>query len=76
MLEVKFYESADDALLKFAIIISRSNGKWVICKYKVTDFDRILSHNEQLQQEGMKEGFIIKGNIVYRRDGKISHCQE
>lgn len=34
MLEVKFYDTVDDALLKLAVIISRSNGKWVFCKHK------------------------------------------
>lgn len=34
MLEVKFYDTVDDALLKFAVIISQSNGKWVFCKHK------------------------------------------
>ena len=27
MLEVKFYDTVDDDLLKFAVIISQSNGK-------------------------------------------------
>jgi len=34
MVEVKFYDKVDDALLKFAVIIARSNGKWVFCKHK------------------------------------------
>ena len=29
MVEVKFYDTVDDSLLKFAVIISQSNGKWV-----------------------------------------------
>lgn len=33
-MQVKFYESVDDGLLKFAVIISKSNGKWVFCKHK------------------------------------------
>ncbi len=33
-MEVKFYESVDDSLLKFAVIIAKSNGKWVFCKHK------------------------------------------
>ena len=33
-MQVKFYEKADDSLLKFAVIISRHNGKWVFCKHK------------------------------------------
>ena len=34
MLEVKFYENVADELLKFAVIISKANGKWVFCKHK------------------------------------------
>ena len=34
MVEVKFYDKVDDELLKFAVIIARSNGKWVFCKHK------------------------------------------
>ena len=37
MLEVKFYEVVDDALLKFAVIVSKANGKWVFCKHKERD---------------------------------------
>lgn len=37
MLEVKFYDEADDKLLKFAVIITRSAGKWVFCKHRERD---------------------------------------
>ena len=33
MTQVKFYDSVDDSLLKFAVIIAKSNGKWVFCKH-------------------------------------------
>lgn len=33
-MEVKFYESMEDGLLKFAVIVSRTDGKWVFCKHK------------------------------------------
>ena len=33
MFEVKFYERVDDELLKFAVILSRTQGKWVFCKH-------------------------------------------
>lgn len=36
-MEVKFYDTVNDELLKFAVIISRSNGKWVFCKHKERD---------------------------------------
>ena len=34
MLEVKFYDQVEDNLLKFAVIISKTDGKWVFCKHK------------------------------------------
>jgi 8-oxo-dGTP diphosphatase len=34
MLKVNFYKCIDDELLKFAVIVSKSNGKWVFCKHK------------------------------------------
>ncbi len=37
MTEVKFYDRADDSLLKFAVVITRSNGQWVFCKHKKRD---------------------------------------
>lgn len=33
-MEVRFYEKIEDSLLKFAVIISRSDGKWVFCRHK------------------------------------------
>ena len=37
MVKVRFYDRVDDSLLKFAVIIARSNGKWVFCKHKKRD---------------------------------------
>ena len=34
MLQVKFYDEVNDELLKFAVIISKTDGKWVFCKHK------------------------------------------
>lgn len=33
-MQVNFYDTVDDALLKFAVIISKYDGKWVFCKHK------------------------------------------
>lgn len=33
-MKVNFYETIDDALLRFAVIISKHNGKWVFCKHR------------------------------------------
>ena len=45
-MEVKFYDTVNDELLKFAVIISQSNGKWVFCKHKERDTyeDRRRTH--------------------------------
>ena len=36
-MEVKFYESAKDHLLKFAVILSKYKEKWVFCKHRKRD---------------------------------------
>lgn len=33
-MKVNFYDKIDDSLLKFAVIISKYEGKWVFCKHK------------------------------------------
>lgn len=37
MTNVRFYEKVDDKLLKFAVIISKHDNKWVFCKHKERD---------------------------------------
>ena len=34
MVEVKFYDEVDDSLLKFAVIIAKSDDQWVFCKHQ------------------------------------------
>ena len=60
MLEVKFYDTVDDSLLKFAVIISQSNGKWVFCKHKERDtYEAPGGHRERGYRSGFKR-FIEK----------------
>ena len=82
MLEVKFYDSVDDSLLKFAVIISQSNGKWVFCKHKERDTyevpggyredgENILeTAKRELQEETGAVKFDIKPICVYSVTGK------
>lgn len=37
MTKVQFYESVEDSLLRFAVIIAKVGGKWVFCKHKERD---------------------------------------
>ena len=32
--EVRFYDSVEDFLIKFAVILARADGKWVFCKHR------------------------------------------
>ena len=34
MVEVKFFDEVNDSLLKFAVIIAKSDDKWVFCKHQ------------------------------------------
>lgn len=34
MVEVNFYDQVDDELLTFAVIIAKTNGKWIFCKHR------------------------------------------
>ena len=82
MLKVKFYDSVDDSLLKFAVIVSQSNGKWVFCKHKERDkYEVPGGHREpeesiletarrELQEETGALKFEIKPICVYSVIGK------
>ena len=77
MLEVKFYDTVDDSLLKFAVIISQSNGKWVFCKHKERDTYEVPGgHREageniletakrELQEETGAIKFALKQNVQF-----------
>lgn len=48
MTEVKFYESIEDDLLRFAVIISKTQSKYIFCKHKDRDTWEIPGgHREQ-----------------------------
>lgn len=81
---IKNYDTADDSLLKFAVIISQSNGKWVFCKHKERDtYEAPGGHREvgediletarrELQEETGATRFDIKPICVYSVTGKNS----
>lgn len=82
MTEVKFYDNTDDDLLKFAVIISKANGKFVFCKHKERNTYEIPGgHREkgetvleaakrELKEETGAVDFTIKPVCVYSVKGK------
>ena len=82
MIEVKFYENVDDGLLKFAVIIAKTNGKWVFCKHRDRDTYEVPGgHREdgeeiletakrELKEETGAVEFDIKPICVYSVKGK------
>lgn len=36
-MEVKFYDNIDDDKLKFAVIVTRYQDKWLLCKHRQRD---------------------------------------
>lgn len=81
-IEVKFYDNIADELLKFAVIISKTNGKWVFCKHKGRDTYEVPGGRRELgesiietakrelaEETGAVE-FDIKPICVYSVKGK------
>ena len=82
MVEVKFYDRVDDSLLKFAVIITKTEGKWVFCKHRERDTYEVPGgHREngetiletakrELREETGATSFDIKPVCVYSVKGK------
>lgn len=72
----------DDRLLKFAVIISKTNGKWVFCRHKERDTyevpgghrengeDIFAAARRELREETGAVDFTIKPVCIYSVKGK------
>ena len=81
-IQVNFYEQVEDELLKFAVIISKTDGKWVFCKHKTRNTYEVPGgHREmgetifetaerELREETGAIDFNISPICVYSVKGK------
>lgn len=69
MTEVRFYNNVDDNLLKFAVIISKSDGKWVFCKHKERNTYEIpgghREEGEEILETAKRELYEETGAVVF-----------
>lgn len=77
MTQVRFYDAADDRLLKFAVIAARHRGRWVFCRHKARDtFEIPGGHREageaiddtarrELREETGAVDFTLRPVCVY-----------
>lgn len=70
MVEVKFYDEVDDKLLKYAVIIAKTNGKWIFCKHKERDTYEIPGGHrepgENILDAAKRELYEETGAIKYK----------
>ncbi len=68
-MKVNFYETVDDKLLKFAVIISKHNGKWVFCKHKERSTYEIpgghREPNEDISETAKRELYEETGALQF-----------
>lgn len=67
---VNFYEEVDDKLLKFAVIIAKTEGKYVFCKHKLRNTLEIPGgHREQGELI-----FDTAKRELYEETGALDFC--
>ena len=59
--EVNFYEQVEDELLKFAVIISKTDGKWVFCKHGARDTYEVTGGHREM---GETEEILITDDLM------------
>lgn len=88
MLKVNFYDSVEDSLLKFAVIVSKRHGRWVLCKHRERDTyefpgghrdvgeDILTTAKRELYEETGAVDYSLKQICVYSvygNDGEIEN---
>ena len=74
-MEVKFYDTVNDELLKFAVIISQSNGKWVFCKHKERDTYEVPGGHREAGEDTGEETFGLLCSAEITEFAKELHSE-
>ena len=77
MVKVQFYDQVEDQILRFAVIITKADGRWVFCKHKQRDTleipgghrepgeDILTTAKRELYEETGAVDFSIRPVCVY-----------
>ena len=75
---VRFYDHAEDSLLKFAVIISKSNDKWVYCRHRARDTYEIPGGHreagETILETARRELYEETGAVRYALVPICAYC--
>lgn len=69
MIKVTFYDEIEDSKLAFAVIVARTDGKWVFCKHKERDTFEIpgghREYGETIDEAARRELYEETGALEY-----------
>lgn len=69
MVEVRFYDQIADRLLKFAVIVTKTDNKWVFCKHKARETYEVPGGHreagEQILDTAKRELYEETGALEY-----------
>lgn len=69
MFKVGFVDEVDDSLFKFAVIVSKTNGKWVFCKHKERDTYEVPGG----KRESDEDIFTTAKRELYEETGAVEY---
>lgn len=82
MFKVKFFDTADDAALKFAVIMARYDDKWLFCRHKLRETWEIPGGHrepgEAIDDTARRELYEETGAVEFelRRIGTYGVCTD